>query len=110
MMKMTSTKTYSSLENKFEKLFRELAPDVELLSQQQFPEWGRRFKYDFYAPSLNTVFEINGGTWVKSGHTSGAGIQRDYEKSNLAQLNGIKCYQLSKEMLTREYLNVLLNS
>lgn len=109
-MKTTNTKTCSKLELKFEQLFKELAPDVELISQHNFKEWGRRFKYDFYAPSLKTVFEINGGTWVKSGHTSGAGIQRDYEKSNLAQLNGIKCYQLSKEMLTTEYLNVLLNS
>lgn len=108
-MATNSSKTYSSLEDKFMKLFTKLAPDVELLSQQQFPAWGRRFKYDFYAPSLNAVFEINGGTWIKSGHTSGAGIRRDYEKSNLAQLHGVKCYFMSKEMITEDYLNVLLN-
>lgn len=41
------------------------------------------------------VFEVNGGTWVKSGHSSGAGIERDYEKLALLHLNGWKCFFVS---------------
>jgi len=51
---------------------------------------GRRYAWDFYIASLNVLIEIQGGTWVKSGHTSGVGIQRDCTKANMATLHGFR--------------------
>jgi hypothetical protein len=48
---------------------------------------GRKFRADFAFNKI--IVEINGGTWMqKSGHSTAKGIQRDYEKSNAAQLAG----------------------
>lgn len=51
---------------------------------------GRRFRHDFYWPSARLAVEVNGGTWIPgTGHTSGRGIERDYEKAALTALQGI---------------------
>ena len=48
---------------------------------------GRLYRADFLIDKV--IVEINGGTWMqKSGHSTAKGIQRDYEKSNAAQLAG----------------------
>lgn len=48
----------------------------------------RKFMADFMIGD-KLIVEINGGTWMrKSGHNTGVGIQRDYEKANRAQLLG----------------------
>lgn len=44
--------------------------------------------YDFAWPEFLLTVEINGGTWTKSGHSTGKGIQRDYTKSNAAVMHG----------------------
>ena len=51
---------------------------------------GRRFRFDFafIQPEHRLLIEINGGTYSKGGHSTGTGINRDYEKNNLAVLNG----------------------
>lgn len=56
---------------------------------------GRRFKWDFAWPSPldgngHLLLEVQGGTFAqgKSGHSSGMGVNRDCEKSNLATLAG----------------------
>lgn len=52
----------------------------------------RKFRADFCWSEYRLIVEINGGTWMKkSGHNTGTGILRDYEKSNAAQLMGY-CY------------------
>lgn len=56
---------------------------------------GRKFRCDFVWREQRVVFEVNGGTWVKSGHSSGAGIERDYEKCALLQLEGYKVFSVS---------------
>jgi hypothetical protein len=48
----------------------------------------RKFRFDLCWPVEKLAIEINGATWVKGGHSSGYGLQRDYEKLNLAQLAG----------------------
>lgn len=50
----------------------------------------RKWMFDFAWPDQLVAVEIEGGIWTrgKSGHTSGAGITRDAEKSNAAQLQG----------------------
>jgi hypothetical protein len=51
---------------------------------------GRRFRHDFYWPSARLAVEVNGGTWIPgTAHSSGAGIERDYEKAALTALNGV---------------------
>ena len=45
----------------------------------------KNYKYDFAWPELKTVVEVQGGTWLKvSGHSSGKGQTRDYDKLNQA--------------------------
>mgnify|MGYP006935518360 CR=1 FL=1 len=47
---------------------------------------GRKYRWDFLISGL--LVEIQGGTWTKSGHTTGSGIERDLRKMNLATLHG----------------------
>lgn len=51
----------------------------------------RKFRWDFAWPEHKLLVEVNGGTWGKGGHSTGAGIARDYEKNNLANLAGYRC-------------------
>ena len=47
---------------------------------------GRRFRFDFafIQPEHRLLIEINGGTYNGGAHGRGVGINRDYEKNNLA--------------------------
>lgn len=53
---------------------------------------GRKFRFDLAWPSLGprngTLVEVQGGTWTRGGHSTGAGIERDCEKLILATLAG----------------------
>ena len=49
---------------------------------------GRKFRFDFCFREARLLIEINGGTFTKGGHSTGRGIARDYEKANLAVLQG----------------------
>lgn len=51
---------------------------------------GRRFRADWYIPSLNVLIEYEGIFAAKSRHTSLAGYSADCEKYNLAQIMGFK--------------------
>jgi very-short-patch-repair endonuclease len=60
----------------------------------------RLYRADFFFESSNLIVEINGGTWmVKSGHNTGKGIQRDYDKCNRAQLLGFVYLQFTEKEL-----------
>ena len=41
--------------------------------------------------------ELQGGIWGTSGHSTGQGISRDYEKFNLAQSLGWQVYLLTTD-------------
>ena len=67
---------------------------------------GRKFRWDFYfpvdcwmvgLPSTPILLEVQGGLWVKSGHTTGAGIERDMEKLNEATIRGFRTLQVGKK-------------
>ncbi len=66
------------------------------LSIELWPEFffsvDRLYRFDYAIPELKIGIEVNGGVWAQgnSGHSSGKGIMRDYEKSNLAQSLGWK--------------------
>ncbi|MFA5458313.1 MAG: DUF559 domain-containing protein [Synergistaceae bacterium] len=49
---------------------------------------GRKFRYDFCWEKERLLVEVNGGTYTKGAHSTGQGIARDYEKANLATLDG----------------------
>lgn len=49
---------------------------------------GRKFRFDFAWIDARLLVEINGGTFTQGGHSTGTGIRRDYEKANLATLQG----------------------
>jgi len=51
---------------------------------------GRMFRFDFAwtEPHHRLLVEVNGGTYTKGAHSTGQGIARDYEKANLAVLQG----------------------
>ena len=55
---------------------------------------GRKFRFDFawVEPEHRLLVEVNGGTYTKGAHSTGAGIARDYEKIRLAQDCGWKVY------------------
>lgn len=63
-------------------------PDPE----RQYPfaaEVGRKFAADFAWLAPRVIVECHGGTWGgRSGHNSGGGIARDYERLNIAQRLG----------------------
>ena len=49
---------------------------------------GRKFRFDFAWLEHRLLVEVNGGTYTKGAHSTGQGIARDYEKANLAVLQG----------------------
>ena len=48
---------------------------------------GRKFRFDFCFREARLLIEINGGTYNGGSHGRGVGINRDYEKNNLAVVN-----------------------
>ena len=53
----------------------------------------RRYKWDFVIePFEDTLLlvELNGGTHRHMGHSTGVGIQRDYDKANAAVCHGFR--------------------
>ena len=49
---------------------------------------GRKFRFDFAWPNFKLLLEVQGGTWIKGGHSTGKGIGRDCEKECLALAEG----------------------
>lgn len=60
---------------------------------------GRRYRWDFAWPEARVLVEINGGTYAHMGHSTGPGIARDYEKSNLAMLAGWRTFVFDRRMV-----------
>lgn len=56
-----------------------------------------RFRYDFAWKNCKLLIEVNGGTYVKSGHTTHKGIDRDYRKNRWAQQLGWRCFSYTGE-------------
>src|SRR5690606_23813772 len=86
-MRLMPSKRPSKHELKFSKLWERCGTgDVPESEFEFFPD--RKFRFDFAWPEYLVAVELQGATWVKSGHTSGRGVQRDCEKANLAVLQG----------------------
>jgi very-short-patch-repair endonuclease len=58
----------------------------------------RRWRFDFALAGCKIAIEINGGLYApQTGHRSMAGVERDYEKLNAAQLQGWQVFQISSK-------------
>ena len=68
------------------------------LREQKFHDT-RKWRFDFCWPDQMIAVEIQGGQWIKGGHTSGKGLQRDCEKYNEAQFKGWKVFLFSTSMI-----------
>jgi len=96
----------SHLEVEFDQLWTELFPQIDLETEVKLIS-GRRFRVDYVHKPSKVVIEINGGTWSKMGHSSGRGLNRDYEKLNLLQLQGYRVFQLSSDMINPHWLGLI---
>ena len=69
----------------------------------------RRFRADYYIPSINCIVEVNGGQLISGRHNRGGkGYENDLTKLNIAANNGIKVFQFTYEMLENlDYKNYL---
>ena len=59
----------------------------------------RRYRADFAYPEQKILVEVQGGIYTRGAHSRGVGLERDYEKLNLAQLNGFRVFQFSRKMI-----------
>ena len=95
----------SFLEEQFLSLWQAYYPELTLEREMVLiPK--RKFRFDFVHVPSKTAIEINGGTWgrKKSKHSTGAGIARDYEKANLAAIEGYTVFQLDRKMINLEWV------
>lgn len=68
----------------------------------------RKFRFDFAHIPTRTAIEIEGGTWVMGGHSTGAGIARDCEKSFIAITEGWTMFRLTKEMIDISHIEKII--
>ena len=66
--------------------------------QQIIP--GRKFEFDrVWREPYRICVEVQGATFVKGGHSSGRGIERDCEKACLAAIHGWRYLPVTKHMI-----------
>lgn len=70
------------------------------LPEREYPVCSsRKFRWDFAFPSQRLALEIDGGVWVKGGHSTGTGILRDMEKLNTGTVNGWRLLRLTPQQV-----------
>lgn len=62
----------------------------------------RKFRADYCWPEAMVIVEQHGGIWKKGAHSSGLGLLRDFEKSNLAQMAGYLYLTFTPQQLQLE--------
>lgn len=69
----------------------------------------RKWRFDFAWPAERVAVEIHGGTWQRgrSGHTGGAGVQRDADKARAATLLGWRLLAYTSVDLDRRPCEVI---
>jgi very-short-patch-repair endonuclease len=50
-------------------------------------------------PGIKLLIEVQGGIWIKSGHSTGTGITRDCEKNNFAVQHGWRVLYFTGDMV-----------
>lgn len=107
----------SHLEHSFAAAWTVRCPDLPYLREYRLPAyvaWAQEkkemglsrkavpMKADFAWPQARVALEIQGGTWVQGGHSTGLGITRDATKSFVAQADGWALVALTDGMLNRQ--------
>jgi very-short-patch-repair endonuclease len=102
----------SSLEIKFADLWGN--SDIKLIPQysikpriRQDIKNAKPYKLDFAHLETKVAIEIQGGTWNNGRHSRGSGMKGDYTKLNSLQYDGWTVFQLSTDMITEEWINII---
>ena len=67
----------------------------------------RKFRFDFVHIASRVAVEVSGGIYQHMGHSTGKGLERDYEKLNLAMAEGWMVFQLSSNMINPLWLKII---
>jgi very-short-patch-repair endonuclease len=59
----------------------------------------RKWRFDFAFPEIKLAVEVDGGQWIKGGHNTGTGKQRDCDKDEAALLDGWIVYRVTPSMV-----------
>ena len=62
----------------------------------------RKFRFDLAWPDAKAYVEINGGNWVGGRHARAAALDMEYEKNNLATLNGWRGLTFSTTQIDKD--------
>lgn len=93
----------SKLEELFESEWQLTYPEIQLVPQYKVvPD--RKFRIDFAHLPSKTGIEVQGGRWIKGGHTSGNGMFTDCEKSLLCAEIGWLIIPIVDKMISEEYI------
>ena len=63
----------------------------------------RKFRFDLAIPEKRLAIEIEGAVYVRGGHSTGRGIEKDCEKGNLATLAGWRLLRFTTTQLRDKY-------
>ena len=101
----------SKIEEKFIALWKKKYPLIILDREVQLIP-SRRFRFDFVHNPSQVAIEIQGGTYARSpqSHGTGVGLDRDYNKYNLAQYHGYLVFQLSCKMINELWVELIYES
>lgn len=102
-----SAMSSSKLEDKFLLYWKACSKDKLEREFRFHPH--RKWRFDFAHVASRTAIEIQGGIWIKSGHSTGGGISRDAEKLNEAQFMGWTVFLLTDKMITLDNVERIRN-
>ena len=103
----------SHLETQFLLLYKSLYKNVPKPVREYRFDDTRRFRFDFAWIKEKVAVEIQGGVWGRGGHSTGVGLNRDCDKSNLATANGWKVFKFTTNHLRekpKESLELVYNA
>lgn len=74
----------------------------------------RKWRFDYAWPDKKIAIEFEGGTFIRGGHTRGAGYAKNCEKYNQAALLGWKVYRFTPDMMrisvrSADFIKIAMN-
>ena len=104
--KTSSVRKRSPAEQKFVDYWETLYPNIDLHEEHKFLK-DRKFRFDFAHLPSKIAIEINGGNWIGGRHTNALALNKEYEKFNLAAMEGWRMFVLSPGMIGEEWLEAI---
>jgi very-short-patch-repair endonuclease len=89
-----------------EAAIRKACPSVECVREYAFHPT-RKWRLDLAWPAAMTAVEIHGSVWTQGRHTRGGGFVRDREKMNAAGRLGWSVYEVSTDVLEKDWGRVV---